>query len=174
MKSKADSYALRLRSPKLTPSDIRIFHRSIYRPAMLYSLPAIAVDEELLAPVQSKVLAALLNGIGVACTIPTAIRHGPLSMGGLDLLDLRTEVGISAMKLLRDSIFSESETGKMIMINLHHSQREAGIGRPLLEDPSVPVSYLTPTWLTSIRQFAFTHNISITTTAIHSSTQTGK
>ena len=29
MKDKADSYAIRLRSPKLTPSDVRIFHRSI-------------------------------------------------------------------------------------------------------------------------------------------------
>ena len=65
MKSKADAYTIRLRSPKLTISDIRIFHRSIYRPAMLYSLPAVAVDEECFAPVQTKILASILNGIGV-------------------------------------------------------------------------------------------------------------
>ena len=34
MKTKADSYASRLKSPKLTVNDIRVFHRSIYNPAM--------------------------------------------------------------------------------------------------------------------------------------------
>ena len=170
MKIKADTYAIRIRSPKLTASDIRVFHRSIYRPAMLYSLPSIAVDEEAYGPVQSKILASILNGIGVARTIPTAIRHGPESMGGLALIDLRTEAGIAALKLLRDSVFSMSETGKMIMINLYHSQRESGIGTPLLERPDLSVSYLTPTWLTSIRQFAYQHNIRISTTTQYAPT----
>ena len=83
MKTKADTYAIFLWSPKLTASDIRVFHRSIYRPVMLYSLSAVAVDEGAYGPVQSKILASILNGIGVARNIPTAIRHGPESMGGL-------------------------------------------------------------------------------------------
>ena len=155
MKTKADSYAICLRTPKLTTTDIRIFHRSIYTPAMKYSLPAIAVDEEVFAPIQSKIIASILNGLRVARTIPTSIRHGPVSMGGLDLLDLRTESGIAAIKLLRDSIFSDSETGKMILINLYYSQLESGLGTPLLVDPTISVTYLTPTWLTSIRQFLY-------------------
>ena len=55
-----------------------------------------------------------------------------------------------------------SPIGKMILINLHHSQLEAGIGSNLLEHPSIPLSYLTPTWITSIRQFLFQHNLQIT------------
>ena len=55
----------------------------------------------------------------------------------------------------------------MILINLSHSQLEAGIGAPLLEDPTISVPYLTPTWITSIRQFAYQHNLSITTTALY-------
>ena len=82
MKSKADALASRLQSPQLTVNDIRIFHRSIYTPAMKYALPAVAVDEECFAPVQSKILTVIvLNGIGAARTIPTAIRHGPISIG---------------------------------------------------------------------------------------------
>jgi hypothetical protein len=145
MKNKADLYALRLRNPKLTVSDVRIFHKTIYTPAMKYSLPAIAINEECFAPVQSKVSASILNGISVACTIPTAIRHGPESMGGLDLLDLRTEYGISTIKMFRDSVFAMSPIGKMILINLHCSQLESGIGAPLLENPTISISYLTPT-----------------------------
>ena len=161
MQLKADAYASRLRSPKLTATDIRIFHRSIYTPAMKYSLPAIAVDEEVFAPIQSKIIASILNGLRVARTIPTSIRHGPVIMGGLDLLDLRTESGIAAIKLLRDSVFAQSETGKMILINLYSSQVESGLGSPLLVDPTISVSYLTPTWITSIRQFLYQHNLRI-------------
>jgi hypothetical protein len=137
---------------------------------MLYSLPAVAIDEEAFAPVvQSKILASILNGIGVSRTIPTAIRHGPVSMGGLDLMDLCTEAGIASVNLFRDSIFSSSETGKMIHINLSHGQLESGLGSPLLEHPDIPVPYLTPTWITSIRQFAYQHNISLHTTASYTS-----
>lgn len=34
MKDKANKYALRLRSPRLTPQDIRVFYRTMYSPAM--------------------------------------------------------------------------------------------------------------------------------------------
>ena len=159
-RTKADHYALRLKSPKLTANVERIFHRMIYTPAMKYCLLEVDVDEEFLAPVQSLVLAAILNSLGVARTLPTSIRHGSLSMGGLELLDLQTEAGISAIKLLNDSIFAMSETGKTILLNLYYSQVELGIGEPLLSISSIAISYLTPTWMTSVsRQFISQHNI---------------
>ena len=47
LRKKADVYASRLQSSKLSATDsIRIFRRSIYTPAMRYSIPVIAVDEE--------------------------------------------------------------------------------------------------------------------------------
>ena len=39
LKKKADDFAIRLRSPKLTPQDITTFHRTTYGPAMRYVLP---------------------------------------------------------------------------------------------------------------------------------------
>ena len=45
-KDKADLYAVCLKSPKLKPRDVMVFHKAIYTPAMRYSLPAVAVDEE--------------------------------------------------------------------------------------------------------------------------------
>ena len=50
-----------------------------------------------------------------------------------------------------------SETGKMILINLYHSQLEPGRDTPHLERHDIAVSYLTPTWLTSVRQYLFQH-----------------
>jgi hypothetical protein len=131
---------------------------------MRYVLPALAIDEEELSTVQAKVLASMLNKIGLSSTLPTDIRHGPLEMGGLALIDLRTELGISQLKYLRDSIFSDSESGKLIIMSLKYSQIEAGIAEHLLEHPSIHLPYITPTWLTSVRQYLYQHTLTVTIT----------
>jgi hypothetical protein len=38
-----------------------------------------------------------------------------------------------------------------------YHQIEAGISEPLLERPDIHLPYITPTWLTSLRQFLFNH-----------------
>ena len=97
MKLKADAFASRILSPRLKAHDIRTFHRSIYTPSMRYGLAALAVDEEALSTVQSRIVQAMLQKLHVQSTIPTAIRHGPPELGGLALYDLRTEAGIEAV-----------------------------------------------------------------------------
>ena len=109
LKKKADTYAHSLRSPRLTPQDIQTFHRTTYGPSMRYVLPALALDKEELTSVQAKALASMLNELGHSSTLPTEIRHGPVEMGGLALLDLCTEIGIFQLKYLHDSVFSDSE-----------------------------------------------------------------
>ena len=131
---------------------------------MQYGLSDIALDEELLGHVQSKVVQSILKKWNVQSTIPTAIRHGPAEYGGLEIFDLRTEAGLEAIKFFRDSVYTGSENGKLLLMNLHYSQIEAGIGEPLLEYPSITLSYLTPTWLMSLRQFLHKHNITIRVT----------
>ena len=164
LRKKADGYATRISSSRLTVRDIRIFHRSIYIPAMRYSLAPIAVDEEVLAGVQHRIIKVMLQKMHVNSNLPTSIRHGPLEMGGLGIYDLRTEAGIEAIKFLRNSIFSGSEPGNLIRINLQYSQLESGVGTPLLEYPSLHIPYLTPTWVLSVRQFLSCHDMSITLT----------
>ncbi|KAI2513280.1 hypothetical protein MHU86_1051 [Fragilaria crotonensis] len=110
LRSKADAYATRIKSPRLTANDIRIFHRSIYIPSMRYSLPALAVDEEALSQVQTKVVQSMLQRMHVSSTIPTSVRHGPIELGGLGLYDLRTEYGIETLKALRNALYSDSKS----------------------------------------------------------------
>jgi hypothetical protein len=61
MKQKADSFASRILSPRLKAHDIRFFHRSIYTPSMRYGLAALAVDEEALSNIQSRVIKSMLQ-----------------------------------------------------------------------------------------------------------------
>ncbi|KAI2513678.1 hypothetical protein MHU86_818 [Fragilaria crotonensis] len=165
LKSKADTFAVRLRSPRITPSDVMTFHRSIYVPMLRYSLAAIAADsEESLHQIQTKIIPSMLQKLQVSSKLPTSIRHGPIEYGGMELYDVRTEAGIEQIKYLRNAIYSGSATGTMIRINLHHSQLEAGVGQPLLENPSYEIPYLTPCWILSLRKFLATHNATITIT----------
>jgi hypothetical protein len=164
MKTKADGFARTLRSPRLSKQDILTFHRTMYTPAMKYALPAMAVDEEELHTIQTGAMSALIQRLGFSSKTPLAIRHGPPELGGLGLLDLRTELGIAQIKLLRDAIITGKEVGKLVLLSLQYSQREAGITTPLLERPDIPVPYITPTWITSLRQYLYTHNITISIT----------
>ncbi|KAI2491350.1 hypothetical protein MHU86_23204 [Fragilaria crotonensis] len=166
-RKKADDFSRSILSPRLTETDVAIFHRSIYIPSMRYSLAAIAVDEESLASVQTNVIKSMLQKFHLSSTIPTSLRHGPTELGGLGLYDLRTEAGIEAIKFLRNSLYSDSEAGNLIRLNLQYSQREAGVGFYLLEEPRKHISYLTPSWILSIRQFLANHNMSIKVSDIH-------
>ncbi|KAI2496020.1 hypothetical protein MHU86_18493 [Fragilaria crotonensis] len=122
---------------------------------MRYSLPAIAVDEEELAQVQTKIIPTIVQKLGLSSSkLPVAVRHGPISMGGLGLMDLRTEGGI-------EMVYGNTEVGKLLLLQLQASQLESGVHMQLLAEPSTHISYLTPLWILSMHQFMSNHNISM-------------
>ena len=167
LKVKADGFARRLLSPRISEHDAAIFHRSLYIPSMRYSLAAIAADEESLATVQTNVIKSILQKMHISSTIPTSIRHGPIEMGGLGLYDFRTEAGLEALKFFRNSLYTNSEAGNLIRLNLQYSQRESGVGYPLLEQPTRYIPYLTPSWILSLRQYLSNHNMHVVVSDIH-------
>ena len=171
LRTKANNFAIRLRSPKLTATNIVTFHRTTYAPSMRYVLPVMAIDEEELATLQTQVLQLMMNKLGYSRTTPIKIRHGPSAMGGLDLYDLRTKVGICQLKYFRDSVYSNNEAGKLMLINVQFMQLESGLSQPLLEHPQIRISYLTPTWTTSLQQFLYQHNLQVTLTDQYMSKQ---
>ena len=133
-------------------------------PAMRYSLPAIAIDEEELESIQTRILPSIVQKLGMSSKLPTAVRHGPTTMGGLGLMDIRTECGIEMIKYFWHQVYRKSEVGELLLIQLKALQVEAGIQQPLLEFPSLEIPYLTPTWVLSMRQFLSNHNLTITVT----------
>jgi hypothetical protein len=128
---------------------------------MTHTLPALACDEEELQQVQSAVLPALLNQLGVHSKYPTALCHAPTTYAGLDIADLRTESGVSLLKALRNSVFADTEHGQMMITSIKTSQLESGLHLSLLLNPATTVSYLTPTWITTIRQYLYNHGMSV-------------
>ncbi|KAI2505387.1 hypothetical protein MHU86_9093 [Fragilaria crotonensis] len=84
-------------------------------------------------------------------------------MGGLDLIDLRTECGIEMIKYFRHEVYANTNVGQLLLLQLQASQLESGLQIRLLE-PHIHIPYLTPTWILSMRQFMSNHNIRITLT----------
>jgi hypothetical protein len=173
LKQKADAFAAKILSPRLNANDIQVFVRTTYEPSMRYSLPAIAIDEEELEAIQTRILPTIVQKLGMSSKLPTAVRHGPISMGGLGLMDLRTECGIEMLKYFRNHVYRQTEVGELLVIQLKTLQLEAGIPQPLLEFPTIEVSYLTPTWILSMRQFLSNHNLTVTVTDSLSNTLRG-
>ena len=66
-------------------------------------------------------------------------------MGGLGLMDLRTECGIEMIKYFRNSVYSDNQVGRHLLLQLQASQLESGLPILLLEEPNVLIPYLTPT-----------------------------
>ena len=164
LKAKMDLLAGRLLTSSLSFDDVRVFYQSIYIPTIRYVLPALSVEEKQLEEIQTRSIEALLIRKGFNRHFPRRITHGPQSWGGLGILDIKTEGGLSQIKELRHALYGDSEPGKLMMYSLKYSQIESGLGFHLLEDPTVFISWLTPTWIMSLRAFLFNHNITITLT----------
>lgn len=167
LKQKADTYAaVYIWSPQLTPADVRVFHRSIYSPAMLISLLAVATDEEEFDKIQAKVIPVMTQRLGFLSKLPTALRYGPVSMGGLNLLDLRTECGIAMIKYFRHEVYDNTkQVGQLLLLQPLAFQLESGLSKSLLEEPQnnkhSVVSY--PDMGIVDATFKSNHNISILT-----------
>jgi hypothetical protein len=162
LKAKMDQLAGRLLTSSLSFDNVRVFYQSIYTPSIRYVLPALSVDETHLEEIETRSLEAILLRQGFNRHFPRRITHGPQARGGLGILDIKTEGDFSQIKEFRHAIYGDSEPGKLMMYSLKYSQMESGLGLHLLEDPYVFISWLTPIWHMSLRQFLYNHDITIT------------
>ena len=55
--------------------------------------------------------------------------------------DLRTAVGITNIRFLRNAIYTDTKAGKLLLLSLKYTQLEARIPEDLLSHPTVPIPY---------------------------------
>jgi hypothetical protein len=162
LQTKADNFARRLLISRLSRLDTYIFHRSTYVPAMTYSSCVTTMDTTTLNKIQRKAIGAILEKLEVNCKFPRRVAFGSKELCGLGLLDLSIEQGVRQISHFLDHVFAHDSIGNMILIELRHLQLESGSGIHLLASPSVDFPYLTPCWLTSMREFMARHCIQLT------------
>ena len=62
--------------------------------------------------------------------------------------------------MLLEHVYHNTETGKMIMVELPTLQMKAGISTPILTDLSWALPSITSCWLTSLQEFMYVNNLS--------------
>jgi hypothetical protein len=148
-------------SSRFTKLETIMAYRTMWFPAVGYSLGVTAMSKSQLRSIQSMATQSFLAKMGLNRNYPRAVTFGPPEYGGLAFPDLYVEQGVQQIRTVMEHIYHSTEAGKLIQICLQSLQAEAGSAVRLLQDPTTEISYLTPCWLTTLRSFMRKHQLSL-------------
>ena len=148
-------------SSNLSKLETQIAYRTIWYPAISYSMGTTTMSSPQLRSIQLLATQSFLAKMGINRNFPRAVTYGPLEYGGLSFPDLSVEQGISQIRLCMEHLYHNTELGKLIQIGIQTLQAEAGSGICLLQDPTVALTYLPQCWLTSMRLFMAKFQLSL-------------
>jgi hypothetical protein len=99
--------------------------------------------------------------MGYNCNSPKEVVYGPSELFGYGMHNYYIEQGIRQLTALVGHIRQDSETGRLIRIELQWCQVQAGTGTHLLGDPKDPIDYIETCWVMLIRDFLRTYGLRI-------------
>ena len=73
--------------------------------------------------------------MGIDRTTATAVRHGPTSLGVMNVIHLATEQAVEHTKLMISHLRKEDEIGRMIQTSIDQLQIQAGTSWAVLSQP---------------------------------------
>ena len=92
--------------------------------------------------------------MGFSQNFPKAVVYGgPITSGGLKMVDLTIEQGIRARENFLYHKYAQDEVAKLMDISQRIIQLESGRAEHILSNGKVAIPYLTETWLTYMRKF---------------------
>jgi hypothetical protein len=161
LRSQANRIANLIITSNLSSWETFIAYRYCWIPSVTYLLPTTTMSDADLHSIQTQATGSFLLKMGFNRKYPRVVCFGPLEFGGLTFRDLFTEQGILRIKSLMEHIYHNTETGQMILIALQSLQMEAGISAHLLTDPTPHLVYIEPCWISAIRSFMASHQLSM-------------
>jgi hypothetical protein len=120
----------------------------------------ITAEAKQLEKMQAKLIQVLLPAMGYNRHMPTAIRHGPMELCGIGLLDLRTLIGSTKVQHILQQLRLPRVTGLMLIIYLNWLQIIAGTSIPILDDAR-QLPHITDRWIKTVQDFLNKTNSSI-------------
>ena len=136
----------------------RIAYQMMVCPKLEYPLAVTQFSQQQCDAISSPSLRACLAKMGYNPNSPKVV-YGLRDLFGFGLHDYYVEQGIRQLSTLVGHICQESETGKMIRIELQWCQVQAGTATHLLTDTSPSIDYIETCWIMSIRDFLRTYNL---------------
>ena len=143
-----------------TASDTaRVGYLMMVCPMIEYPLTVTQFSQKECDMIVSPVLRTCLSKMGYNRNMPKEVVFGPVELGGLGMHDLYIEQGIRQILALVGHLRQNSETSKMMTIELQWCQVQAGTSDHLLESPSTEIDYIETCWIMAIRDFLRTYEL---------------
>jgi hypothetical protein len=131
------------------------------RPKLEYPLAVTQFTQSECDRIKSRVIHACLSKMGYNCNSPKEVVYGPSEFFGFGMHDYYIEQGIRQLTALVGHIRQDSETGRLMRIELQWCQVQAGTVKHLLGKPSDPINYIETCWIMSIQDFLWTYGLRI-------------
>jgi hypothetical protein len=163
LRRKAETWASHMKHSRSNQEETwTALHRTIPF-AMCYSLQATTLSNAECRHVMAPIYKTGLPRAGIAATIPTVVRVGPISAGGLGLIDPYIHMGVSQVETLITNLWRDTPTGRLLAITLEDIALEMGLSSPWQEHSlRQGLTYAsTKSWIHHVLQFTLEYNISL-------------
>jgi hypothetical protein len=160
LQKKIDDASRVMRSTPLTHMEANLMHDCVLLPQLRYGLHVVTAEATQLEKMQAKLIQVLLPAMGYNRHMPTAIRHGPMELCGIGLLDLRTLIGSTKVQHILQQLRLPRITGLMLIIYFNWLQVIAGTSIPILDDAR-QLPHITDRWIKTVQNFLNKTNSSI-------------
>ena len=144
---------------RTTHDTARTGYSVIVCPKLEFPLAVTEFTQDQCDMISSPILRVFLPKMGYNRNMPREVVYGPVEMGGLGLHDFYIEQGIRQISALVGHLRQNSETGRMMRIELEWCQIQAGTSEALLLHPQSDIDYVETCWIMSIRDFLRTYRL---------------
>jgi hypothetical protein len=144
----------------MNPRDTKQGYTTVFNPSLKYVLPATSITPSKLYQAQAPLINIALPRLGYNWKMPRVLTFASKRWGGLGLLNLATEQGVSQCNLLISHLRARKYLSNHIIILLESYQITTGMVNNPLED-TTPQTYVSAPWIDSIRTFLRNSNAQI-------------
>jgi len=142
--------------------------RAMVYPKLEFPLTVTQFSQKQCDRILSPILNVCLPKMGFNRHMPREVVFGPLCAGGLGFHDLYIEQGIKHVQCLVGHLREpDSQTGKMLRIEMDWCQRQAGIGTHLLTNVDMDIDYIEDCWIMGLRDYLRTYGFHLEFTTVN-------
>eukprot|EP00980_Cylindrotheca_fusiformis_P017433 scaffold5424_cov132-Cylindrotheca_fusiformis.AAC.1 len=131
----------------------RMVYFAVFLAKFSYVLPQCSFPRTTLREFESKAQQAFTAKMGFNRKMACAIRYGPVTLGGVGLVQFETIQGSGQIQNFLKHWRAYKYIGSLLRCTLAWAQFNAGIGSPILMQPSLPLAHFESHYLQSLREY---------------------
>jgi hypothetical protein len=163
LRGKAERWVKSIQSSRANTEEVwTAMHRTIPF-SICYSLPAVTLSKDDCRYITAPLTKHGLSCAGIVSTIPSAVKVGSISMGGLGIVDPYIHMGVSQIENFISNTWQKTPTGILQEISLDDFALELGVAVPWTHEAlQTGLKYaMTNSWIRHMVKFSLEFDIKI-------------